>query len=107
VARSLAALPVPAPVREAIPSVADEDVQASAGALSTLETTGASVPRPSRGSRHCVLRPHAWGGLGEVLVAEDTEVRREVALKEIRQEYANDPHAGGRFLLKSEVNGRL
>src|SRR5262249_47804140 len=57
--------------------------------------------------RYRVLRPHARGGLGEVFVAEDTELHREVAFKEIQKPYAHDPHSRGRFLLEAEVNGRL
>src|SRR5262249_1328593 len=57
--------------------------------------------------RYRVLRPHAKGGLGEVFVAEDTELHREVAFKEIQKPHAHDPHRRSRFLLEAEVNGRL
>ncbi len=61
----------------------------------------------SDGVRYRVLRSHARGGLGEVFVALDTEVGREVALKEIQDDYADDPASQGRFLREAEVNGRL
>src|SRR5262245_957229 len=57
--------------------------------------------------RYRVLRPHAKGGLGEVFVAEDRELHREVAFKEIQKPYAHDAHSRSRFLLEAEVNGRL
>jgi hypothetical protein len=49
--------------------------------------------------RYRVLRPHTRGGLGEVFLAEDRELHREVAFKEIQKPYAHDPHSRGRFLL--------
>ncbi len=57
--------------------------------------------------RYRVLRLHAQGGLGEVFVAEDREFGREVALKEIRTEFARDGNLKNRFLLEAEVTGRL
>jgi formylglycine-generating enzyme required for sulfatase activity len=62
---------------------------------------------PAGGTRYLPLRPHARGGLGEVLVAEDAELRREVALKRIRAAYAHDPASRRRFLMEAEVTGRL
>jgi Flp pilus assembly protein TadD len=66
----------------------------------------ASLPTSS-GLRFHVLRPHARGGLGEVFVAYDEELHREVALKEIQQRHAGHPESHSRFLLEAEVTGRL
>lgn len=57
--------------------------------------------------RYHVLRFHARGGLGEVFVAQDSELHREVALKRIRPGRANDPDSRRRFLLEAEITGQL
>src|SRR5205823_7644626 len=58
-------------------------------------------------SRFAILRPHAKGGLGQVSVALDSELNREVALKELRPERADDTDSRTRFLLEAEITGRL
>jgi tetratricopeptide (TPR) repeat protein/tRNA A-37 threonylcarbamoyl transferase component Bud32 len=57
--------------------------------------------------RYRILQAHAKGGLGEIFLAEDLELHRTVALKEIRDRYAHDPQSRGRFILEAEVTGRL
>ena len=58
-------------------------------------------------SRFRVLRSHARGGLGEVFVAMDEEVKREVALKQILPRHADNVTSRTRFLLEAEVTGSL
>lgn len=51
---------------------------------------------------------HAAGGLGLVWLAEDTELHRDVALKEIKETARpDDPDTQKRFRREAEVTGRL
>jgi serine/threonine-protein kinase len=114
-ARSLAALSSIGSARRDLEQVADPDVQASLGVVASARPTGdpnATAAKglgelTSTGLRFRVLRPHARGGLGEVFVARDEELNREVALKEIQPRYADDPQSRARFLLEAEVTGGL
>jgi WD40 repeat protein/serine/threonine protein kinase len=61
----------------------------------------------SASKRFQVIRPHAQGGIGKVSVAFDAELHREVALKQIKPERADDAESRARFLREAEVTGRL
>ena len=50
---------------------------------------------------------HAAGGLGQVSIATDLQINREVAIKEIREKYSSDPNIRRRFLQEAEITGRL
>jgi serine/threonine protein kinase/Flp pilus assembly protein TadD len=113
--QSLATLSSLGSARDQLQQIADPDLQASLAHVSLAPALDpeATVERHSlahgngEAVRYRVLRPHAKGGLGEVFVAEDTELHREVALKEIQKEWANDSHSRGRFVLEAEITGGL
>lgn len=47
------------------------------------------------------------GGLGELFMAEDTELRRDVVVKEIQGRWASDAAARERFVIEAEITGGL
>lgn len=57
--------------------------------------------------RYQPLRLHAMGGLGQVFVADDLELHRQVALKEIRDSAADDAVSRRRFIAEAEITGKL
>jgi hypothetical protein len=50
-----------------------------------------------------ILRKHAEGGLGQVAVALDEELGREIAFKEIQPQYADIADARDRFVREASV----
>jgi serine/threonine-protein kinase len=115
-AQSLAAIGSSGTFRENLEGIADPDIQASLG---HVRAPGPRAPDPyatrvdslgtpsSTGTRFQILRPFAKGGLGEVLVAHDDELGREVVVKRIQDRHADDPNSRSRFLLEAEITGRL
>jgi tetratricopeptide (TPR) repeat protein/tRNA A-37 threonylcarbamoyl transferase component Bud32 len=116
--QSLAALPLRKSTRDSLAALGDPDLAATIGhapvaAPSTIDddqdrtATYQGGTAAGAGQRFRVLRPHARGGLGAVYVALDSELHREVALKQILDQHADDPTSRQRFLLEAEVTGGL
>ncbi|MDX1930538.1 MAG: protein kinase [Pirellulaceae bacterium] len=57
--------------------------------------------------RFHLTHEHAKGGLGVVFVAEDRQIERTVAIKQIRAEYADEPLYREKFLREASVTGKL
>jgi serine/threonine protein kinase len=110
--KSLAALRPAGSVRQDLEQIADPDVETSIAHVATEPARAnswqlpASLVANSRRGRYRRLRVHASGGLGEVFVALDEELNREVALKEIRERFADQPSSRARFLREAEVTGK-
>jgi serine/threonine-protein kinase len=132
--RSLAAVTAPEALADSLRQAArgDRAAEASLSHLRAGDNGGAAGPGPitivpgsnleldpntdlsfglgqstSEGGRFRLLRHHARGGIGVVFVAMDSELHREVALKKIQPQHADDPASRARFLIEAEVTGRL
>jgi formylglycine-generating enzyme required for sulfatase activity len=100
-----------ASARDAIRSLDDPDVRKS---ISSLPPAAGYVlvetvmpPTEEKRSRYTMTRIHAEGGLGRVWLARDTDLNREVALKEILPDKAAHPEMWRRFLKEAQVTGQL
>jgi serine/threonine-protein kinase len=118
VEKSLAAVPAGKSMWEGLARIGAPEINATLGHDRSVHgstedgdpdrTTSFSVgSATSDGQRFRILRPHAQGGLGVVFVAVDSELNREVALKQILGRQADDPTSRARFVLEAEITGGL
>ena len=56
---------------------------------------------------HRILRVHQRGGMGRILVAYDQYLKREVAIKELHQDIAEDEGIVRRFIGEAEITAQL
>ena len=117
--RSLAVLRVVPDVRNQLEVMADLDLQGSllyVGVAHTAEGDGDADDTRDGWDDSGVVDPGGplpdhpaarRGGLGEVYVARDQEVHRDVALKQIKSEHADERENRARFLVEAEITGRL
>jgi tetratricopeptide (TPR) repeat protein/tRNA A-37 threonylcarbamoyl transferase component Bud32 len=113
VQKSLASVSLTSSLAEELRQIVDPDMQAT---LATRATTGGNLggaadsgtpSPPAPDQRFRIVRTHAKGGIGEVFVAHDHELKREVAVKKMQDRHADHPESRARFLREAEITGGL
>jgi eukaryotic-like serine/threonine-protein kinase len=118
--KSVGMLDVLALVERDLERIGDREVQAGlaqlialqnlarteAATLAPMSLSSEMLSAPTNG-RFELLEPHARGGLGEVYLAHDRELNREVAVKRLQERHAGSADSRIRFLVEGEITGRL
>jgi tRNA A-37 threonylcarbamoyl transferase component Bud32 len=63
--------------------------------------------QPQGRERYTLTHLHAAGGLGQVWLAHDSDLGRDVALKELRNDRVNQPEILARFMEEAKITGQL
>lgn len=88
--------------------------------MTSIEETKCQIPQKTQKSssadvtftlrsaeRYVRIALHDQGGMGRVWVARDTGLDRDVALKELHPQLADDPSTLARFLREARITGQL
>lgn len=101
---------VPADVQEVLKSLGDDAIRALPDAAGARIDVTVDVPFPetsSSGDRVTLKGLHSSGGMGQVWVAYDRVLGREIALKELRADRADSIRSRERFHREAQLTGQL
>jgi eukaryotic-like serine/threonine-protein kinase len=87
--------------RRSLSSIVDPEIRRLLAELPDLASLHGAI------DRYALDHLHAKGGLGQIWLAKDVDLDRDVALKEIRPEHAASPARWRRFLEEARLTGRL
>jgi WD40 repeat protein/serine/threonine protein kinase len=87
----------------------EEQVRLHQALTGVMDPPDAAVSSTDAGQplRYVRIRLHARGGIGQVWVAHDRDLGREVAMKELRPDRADVAAARRRFLNEARITGQL
>jgi serine/threonine-protein kinase len=97
-------------VRQSLTDINDPDIHKSMVATSSIygRVSGGTVDYiPEGRERYTLTRLHATGGMGRVWLARDAAVGRDVAVKELLPNRADNAAVRARFLLEARITGQL
>ncbi len=97
-------------VRQTLDGVADPVVHQTLATLAPADGVHEKATvsyQPVGRNRYALTRLHAKGGIGQVWLARDTDLGREVALKELQGDRAADPATLARFVEEAKITGQL
>jgi eukaryotic-like serine/threonine-protein kinase len=97
-------------VKRSLAALDDPDIERSLANIPGVNearpgTTVDQIFEPPR--RYSLTRLHATGGIGRIWLAHDGELGRDVALKELRPEQAENAALSARFLREACITGQL
>jgi serine/threonine-protein kinase len=97
-------------VRRVLTNVSDPDIQQSIAGLAQMggHALIATVAyQPEGRERYTLTHLHASGGIGRVWLAHDSDLGRDVALKELRPDRSDQPEVWARFIDEAKITGQL
>jgi hypothetical protein len=98
-------------VQSALAVVDDPDVRSSLASLPQQregQVLLATVAyQPAGRERYTLTRLHAKGGIGQVWLAHDGDLGRDVALKELRADRTDQSEVWARFVEEAKITGQL